>query len=91
MDTPQNVVEHRTVGCTTEEWQLRGWHGQTRLTVVVPVVREDTLKLRWGVPPRVPNLLCHNLVVHPNRVGRVFAIDTLRGTAYARCYASARN
>ncbi len=41
-------------GCATKKWQLRGWHGQTRLTVVVsmaPVAQEDTLKLRLGVPP----------------------------------------
>ncbi len=33
---------------------VAGWHGQTRLTVVVPraaVAQEDTLKLRLGVPP----------------------------------------
>jgi hypothetical protein len=57
----------------TEKWQLRGWHGQTGLAVVVPVVREGTLKLRWGVPPRVRNLLCHNLVVHHGRGGSRFA------------------
>jgi hypothetical protein len=29
------------------------------------VAQEDTLKLRLGVPPRVQNLLCHNLVAYP--------------------------
>ncbi len=39
---------------TTRRWRLRGWHGQTRLTVVAlmgPVAWEETLKLRLGVPP----------------------------------------
>ncbi len=72
-------------GCTTEKWQLRGWHGQTRLTVLVPmapVAQKGTLKLRLGVPPVVQNLLCHNLVVHPR--GPAGGALRRRGGATAR-------
>ena len=49
-----SVAVPGAAGCATRKWQLRGWHGQTRLTVVVPrapLAQEDTLKLRLGVPP----------------------------------------
>jgi hypothetical protein len=43
------------------ELACAGWHGQTRLTVLVGRVprQEDTLKLRLGVPPidHAPTLL----------------------------------
>ena len=48
----------------TRKWQQRGGTVKLCLTVVVPIApaaREDTLKLRWGVPsafglaPRVPD------------------------------------
>jgi hypothetical protein len=44
-------------GYTTKKWHLKGWHGQTRLTVAVPpgpMAWKDTLKLRLGVPSRGP-------------------------------------
>jgi hypothetical protein len=53
----QDVFTHTGLRAYEKKWQLRGWHGQTRLTVLVPMgsmAQEDTLKLRLGVPPVRP-------------------------------------
>jgi hypothetical protein len=61
-------------GCTTRRWQWRGWHGQTCLTVVVPmgpVAPQDTLKLRLGVPPMGPGSALPQSCRVPRTPGRV--------------------